>query len=204
MLKVMDTGGEEISNWFVPLSASDVVLKDARSQLQSFGLKQEEVPLIIQLVENPKYDFPGIDLFHGATGIQNHDCIHVLLGRGILPKDEAFVIGFTMGSSNRVTTTEESLYAFFSQRLYPKDYRFAPEDIEVFRDATKLGYISDCRPLSEVDFESYQSWPIGECARSWVWRKSSCGRITQLNKNATRSRLRVSGFFDERWVFPWG
>jgi hypothetical protein len=84
------------------------------------------------------------------------------LGRGILAKDEAFVIGFTMGSTNRVTSTEENLYSFFTKYLYPKAYRFTDEDLHVFKDAVKLGFISDCQTLSEVDYSRYLEQPLGE------------------------------------------
>jgi hypothetical protein len=41
---------------------------------------------MIQLVENPRFNLPGIDLFHGAVDLATHDAIHILLGRGLLPK----------------------------------------------------------------------------------------------------------------------
>ena len=106
---------KKIENWFVPLSCSGKTLSSAYQELQEFGLKQEEIPYIIQIVENPKFDLPGGDIFHGKTDIETHDYLHIILGRGILAKDEAFVIGFTMGSSNRVTSTEENLYSFFAK-----------------------------------------------------------------------------------------
>ena len=109
---------EKVENWFVPLSTTDLTLKQAHSQLDEFGLDQDDVPLIIQLVENPKFDLPGIDIFHGATNLETHDYIHILIGRGVMIKDEAFVLGFTMGSSNRVTTTEERLFSFMTCLLY--------------------------------------------------------------------------------------
>ena len=115
---------EKVENSFVPLSTAELTLKEAHSQLDEFGLEQEDVPLIIQLVENPKYDLPGIDIFHGATNLKTHDYIHILLGRGVMIKDEAFVLGFTMGSSNRVTTTEEKLFSFITKYIYPKNYQF--------------------------------------------------------------------------------
>ncbi len=80
--------------------------------------EQDDIPLIIQLVENPKFDISGIDLFNRAVDLHTHDCIHVILGRAMLPKDEAFVIGFTMGSTNRVTTTgRASLCAYIQISL---------------------------------------------------------------------------------------
>ena len=153
---------EKIENWFIPLSCSDKTLSSAYQELQGFVLKQEEIPYIIQIVENPKFDLPGGDIFHGKTDMETHDYLHIILGRGVLAKDEAFVIGFTMGSSNRVTSTEENLYSFFARYLYPKAYRFTDEDLRVFKDAVKLGFISDCQPLSEVDYSCYLEQPLGK------------------------------------------
>ena len=151
---------EKVENWFVPLSTTDLTLKQAHSQLDEFGLDQDDVPLIIQLVENPKFDLPGIDIFHGATNLETHDYIHILLGRGVMIKDEAFVLGFTMGSSNRVTTTEERLFSFMTKYVYPKDYRFTDEDLHIFKDAVRLGFVSDCQSLAKVDYKKYLDWPL--------------------------------------------
>ena len=151
---------EKVENWFVPLSTTDLTLKQAYSQLDEFGLEQDDVPLIIQLVENPKFDLPGIDIFHGATNLETHDYIHILLGRGVMIKDEAFVLGFTMGSSNRVTTTEERLFSFITKYVYPKDYQFTDEDLHIFKDAVRLGFVSDCQSLAKVDYKKYLDWPL--------------------------------------------
>jgi hypothetical protein len=144
----------KVRHWHIPLSREELTLRQAADELAVLGLKQDDVPLIVQLIENPRFDFPGLDVFHGATGLVAHDRIHVLLGRGLLAKDEAFVIGFTMGSTDRVSQTEERLYGFFSKYFYPKSYSFSDEDYRVFQDAVRLGFISDCKPLSEVDLES--------------------------------------------------
>ncbi|MEO1862305.1 MAG: hypothetical protein ABGY13_04425, partial [Verrucomicrobiia bacterium] len=154
------TTDEKVENWFIPLSTTDITLQQAHSQLEEFGLEQEDVPLIIQLVENPKYDLPGIDIFHGATNLDTHDYIHILLGRGVMIKDEAFVLGFTMGSSNRVTTTEERLFGFLTKYIYPKNYQFTDQDLDVFKDAVRLGFISDCQSLAKVDYKKYIEWPV--------------------------------------------
>lgn len=147
-------------DWHIPFSKDDLTLREARASLSALGARQDDIPLMVQLVENPRFDIPGIDIFHGAVDIKTHDCIHILLGRGLLPKDEAFVIGFTMGSTNKVTTLEENLYALFSKYLYPKVYQFDDEEIRIFKDATKLGYISDCQPLDELDYEKYLDWKL--------------------------------------------
>ena len=80
---------------------SDKKLRTALKEMtKSAGedlLGQDSIPLIIKLVENPKYFTSR--LFTGAVNLFTHDCIHIVLDRGLLVKDEAFVIGYTMGSS---------------------------------------------------------------------------------------------------------
>ncbi|MCG8668859.1 MAG: hypothetical protein MI867_05555 [Pseudomonadales bacterium] len=148
---------EHVKRWFVPLSEEDKTLAQAFKEMQDIALEQDSIPLIVQLVENPSYDLPGVEIFSGATNLETHDYIHLLLGRGVLPKDEAFVLGFTMGSTNRVGSIEEKLYGLFTKYLYPKHYRFTDEDFQIYKDAVRLGYVSDCQPLDGVDYESLAS-----------------------------------------------
>lgn len=152
-------------DWIVPISEESATLRQILESSAHLRAEQDDIPLIIQLVENPRFDIPGINLFNGAVDLRTHDCIHAVLGRGMLPKDEAFVIGFTMGSTNRVTTTEEKLFALAARYLYPGPYRFSEEEIHVFRDAVRLGFVSDCEPLSEVDYSRYMDLPVEETRR---------------------------------------
>ncbi len=155
-------------DWHIPLSRGDVILAEALANLHALGAKQAEIPLMVQLVENREFDLPGGDLFHGRVDLRTHDLIHIILGRGLLMNDEAFTIGFTMGNTNRVTTTEEVLYTLISKFVYPKVYQFDEDAIRIFRDATKLGYISDCTP---VDF-----------APSWTKRSTTYAKRLELNR----------------------
>jgi len=60
---------------------------------------------------------------------------------------------------------EENLYAVFSKHLYPKVYRFKNEEIRIFKDATKLGFISNCKPLDKVDYNKYLDWKLADIRR---------------------------------------
>lgn len=153
---------DNIRSWHISLTAGEQDFQACKVALNNLALAQEDIPLIIQLVENPKFDLPGIEIFNGATTLDTHDHIHILLGRGLLPADEAFVIGFTMGSTNRVTTTEEKLYSFFSKYLFPKAYRFDDMAIQIFKDAVRLGYVSDCQRLDKVDYPKLYGMTISE------------------------------------------
>jgi hypothetical protein len=152
-------------DWHIPFSQDQITLREAKASLAALGAKQQEIPLMVQLVENPRYDIPGIEVFHGAVDIKTHDSIHIILGRGLLAKDEAFVIGFTMGSTNKVSTLEENLYALISKYLYPKVYQFKDEEIRIFKDASKLGYISDCVPLDKLDYDKYLDHTLRDIRR---------------------------------------
>lgn len=122
--------------WYVSLDDDALTLGQALRSMKSFKLNPEDVPLIIKLVENPKYD---IGLFVGNVDLHVHDCIHVLLGRGLLPKDEAFVIGFTMGSTKKMKRWRRNLFMFASKYLYPEGYKFGEEERFVFNMGVALG-----------------------------------------------------------------
>ena len=146
---------ESYRDWHIPWGEDQHTLRECLSNLSQLGALQQDIPLMVKLVENPKYQIPGITLFHGAVELKQHDCIHILLGRGLLSKDEAFVIGFTMGSTNQVSTAEETLFCKIAKHLYPTIYRFDDEDISIFKDAVRLGSI--CRPkrLDSFNFEPF-------------------------------------------------
>lgn len=152
----------KVRDWFIPLSRDDITLREAEASLDAVRLLPEDVPFLVRLVENPALDLPFVDVFHGATDLPTHDYLHILLGRGLLPKDEAFVIGFTMGATDQVGRGEEFLYGLFAKYLYPREYRFTDEDLRVFSDAVRLGYVSDCRPdLCSTDFARLLDTPLG-------------------------------------------
>jgi hypothetical protein len=129
-----------ITDWHIPLrSRKRWTLRGATETMEGFKLDQSDVPLIIKLVENPKYD---IGLFAGNVDLKTHDCIHVLLGRGLLPKDEAFVIGYTMGSTKKMPRWRRNLFMFCSKHLYPEGYRFGEEERFVFNMGVALGSVN--------------------------------------------------------------
>ena len=147
-------------DWHLPLSQQHTTLAQARQSLAQVSAQQTDIPLMVKLVENPKYKLPGVTLFHGAVDLHTHDDIHIILGRGLLPMDEAFVIGFTMGSTNRISSTEEQLFAFVSKNFYPDIYKFSSEDIAVFKNAVRLAFISGCQPLDEVDYDRFTDYSL--------------------------------------------
>lgn len=135
-------------NWFIPFAQDDITLREGLASLKKLGAPEEDIPFIIRLIENPE----GLGIFPGSVNLHQHDCIHLVLGRGLLPKDEAFTIGFTMGSTKHMTTWDEKAFSWICNHCYPDIYRFTQEDSEVFRDAVRLGSISRCKRLDQVEF----------------------------------------------------
>ena len=143
----------QINDWHIPLSKGSLILKKGLASMREFKLKAEDVPFVIKLVENPKYD---IGLFAGNVSLYNHDCIHLLLGRGLRLKDEAFVIGYTMGSTKKMWRWRRNLYMFCAKHLFPEGYSFGEEERFVFNMGVKAG--DNCpSDLSEVDFKKLEN-----------------------------------------------
>jgi hypothetical protein len=139
-----------------------LTLREGMERLMSVGNLQSEVPLIVRLMENPAFDMPPLSMFRGRVSLEQHDCIHLLLGRGTTLMDEAFTIGFTMGSTKRMSTSATDLFSKVAERIYPKAYRFPPAAARVFRDAVHLATVSDCQHLDAVDFHPLMDLPLSE------------------------------------------
>ena len=143
--------------WHIRLG-SEAHLKDCLASMKDFSLAQEDIPFIIKLVENPKYD---IGLFAGYVDLFTHDCIHILLGRGLLIKDEAFVIGYTMGTSKKMFRWRRNLFMFCAKYLYPDGYDFGEDERFVFNMGVLAG--AKCKTdLSKVDFKKFLNKSISE------------------------------------------
>lgn len=149
------------ADWHIPLSDGAMTLRQAAAHLAKVGAMPDEIPLMVRLAENPQFD-----LFTGAVDLKTHDYIHPLLGRGLLAKDEAFVVGFTMGSTHQLGAAEEKLFTLVAQHLYPGIYRFSDEDVRVFRDAVRLALLSDCAALNTVDYQPYLDHTLSDIRRA--------------------------------------
>ena len=160
-IQTLKSGRVSYKRWFLPLSYGHLTLREAYDYLQIVGAPQGKIPEVIRWTEG-KDSHLVKQFFYGGVDLRAHDFIHILLGRGLLPKDEAFVIGFTMGSTNRLNSMNEDAFAYIAKHHYPNAYRMDDDSRSVFLDASKLGYISDCRPLDEVDFTPFLDMTVDE------------------------------------------
>ena len=162
----------------------------------------EEVPEIIRRYENPE----SPDALPGAIALDRHDCIHVLLGRGLHVQDEAFVIGATMGAASDVTTEVIERFVRISTTEYPKHWRFEPEHIACYM--LGVGWAHDNAPgrdlhLIPLETAPWQETTVAEARRRLGIVKEELRayfRIGELMTPGTRAsrRLDTSGHRTDR------
>lgn len=118
------------------------------------GAPPQDINFLVRLIENPASPFA----LPGAVTLFNHDCIHILLGRGLLNQDEAFVIGFTMGTAKEeLTKFHEYLFKQVATRLYPKPYRFSKRHLLSFDLGVREGKEWGHPQLYEFPFDRHQT-----------------------------------------------
>ncbi len=118
-----------------------------------------DIPWIIRLLENPSSPIA----LPGKISLPNHDCLHVILGRGVTLEDEAFIIGFTMGSDVKTNWFHLAIFKFFSRFIYPQKYQFNREHLKIF----DLGVAYGRKPgiiknINQIDFKLYHNKKIAE------------------------------------------
>lgn len=103
--------------WYPGLENDKLTVQQALDSLPA--APDSEIPWIVKLFENPESWLR----FRGAISLDDHDVLHVLLGRGLQDQDEAFVLGFAMGTAKRVNWLESYLFKWVLTGLYPEPYR---------------------------------------------------------------------------------
>jgi hypothetical protein len=109
---------------------------------------QSDIHWFVWLLENPNSPVS----LTGAIDLENHDLIHILLERGMDIRDEAMVIGFTMGNSTGTSSLVKWLFEFCARYLYPEGYRFNDADIVEFNRGYAYGYT---RPKRNIHLERF-------------------------------------------------
>lgn len=136
-------------DWNPGLSNGDKTLKQVLDTLPANN--PEDISMVVKIFENPKSPVA----LKGAVNLERHDCIHVVLGRGLLPQDEAFVIGFTMGTSKNISAFEEFIFKIVSTKLYPKIYRFSRKHMKAYKLGLEYGKSCKCEKIYDFPFENY-------------------------------------------------
>ena len=120
-----------------------------------------KIPWIVRLFESPT----SWCRFRGAVDLEDHDVLHVLLGRGLQDQDEAFVLGFAMGTAKQVSWLEYKIFQFALSRLYPEPYRIPRFLHPAFQLGVKCGQATGARDLYKRPLKRLRSLSICEARR---------------------------------------
>lgn len=147
-------------DWHVPITKADMTLRAALGSINVIRPGAEDSLLMIKLAANPVLKQSGLSVFKADVDLLRHDCIHIMLGRGLLDIDSAFTAGFALGSSKKVTCSEHGMYAFVARYLTPEIYPFSQNEMAIFKEGIRLSYISGCSPLDQFNFAEWFDQPL--------------------------------------------
>lgn len=144
------------NEWSPGLDNGDMLLGEVYDSLPA--APPSAIPEEVRALENPE----SPEAFPGAISLERHDCVHILVGRGLLPQDEAFVIGFTMGASKKVTKLQFEMFRNLAVHWYPKPYNFSEEDLFSFDLGFAKGQNSEATGLEHFPFENFMDMRVGD------------------------------------------
>ncbi len=146
--------------WNPGLKNDDLTLGAVFKTVPNAG--PDEIDQIVRLLESPAspYTAPGV------VRLRHHDCIHILLGRGLLNQDEAFVVGYTMGTAaDHINEAPVQALRRAAKLLYKPPYRMTDNDLVAFDLAFELSSTSDARNIHQFDFDRAMDLDIGDIRR---------------------------------------
>ena len=152
----------EWDEWQPGLDTDDMTLAEVLATMPA--ATADDVPDVIKKYENPE----SPDALPGAITLERHDCLHVLLGRGLHVQDEAFIIGATMGAASDINDDHVETFIRVSTTEYPKHWRFEEAHIASYR--LGVGYAQDNMNgfdlhLTAFEEEPWQSMLVGDIRR---------------------------------------
>ena len=131
-------------DWTPGLNNGHLTLREVWETLP--GATADEISWHVRMFENPASPIS----FTGAIELNPHDCIHILLGRGLLNQDEAFVIGYTMGTNKSIPKWQVWAFKKIAQYFYPKPYKFSKSDALAFKLGVGRGLKCNVKNIQEL------------------------------------------------------
>lgn len=148
-------------DWHIPYHQESLTLREALATVPP-TVAPEDMPLMLRLQRDPDLSFLGQLVFRAGMDQRQHDSIHLLLGRGLLPLDQAFVLGFTIGCSKKGSMPEHKLHGEVGRHFYRNVPLFNEAEGAVFKEGIKLAYMSFCAPLENFDFTPWHDLTLRE------------------------------------------
>lgn len=160
-----------------------------------------DIPWIVRLFENPNppIRFPDLFPLPGAISLERHDAIHCLLGRGLMPQDEAFVIGFTMGATKNCMPWHFTFFRFIAKYLYPKHYKFNDEHLLSLDLGYNKGKESLASDLGHFPFERFKDFTLNQLRDRLGISKQKLYAIYRVERMML-PHTKESGRLDYQWM----
>ena len=140
------------NEWSPGLDTDDMTVREVLATMPRSD--PDDVPDIVRRYENPE----SPDRLPGAISLDRHDCLHVILGRGLHVQDEAFIIGVTMGADKTMTAELAETFIRISTTEYPEAWRFLPEHIASYR--LGVGFAEDMLAGSDLHLTPFEEPPL--------------------------------------------
>ena len=142
-------------HWYPGLSIADRKLCDCIASLP--GASDVDIPEVVRRLENPVSPLA----LPGAVTLRRHDVLHILLGRGLLDQDEAFVVGFTMGNATRYRDADGALMREALEHWYPEPFRIFGTKLRVFDLGVQAGKCMGIPDIAQIPVENLGSFTVG-------------------------------------------
>ena len=162
-------------NWNPTLDNDHLTLGEVYESLP--GFPPEAIHPLVCLFENPESPLA----FPGAASLRRHDCLHILLGRGLLGQDEAFVIGFTMGTS-QISSAQIWAFKKIARHVYPDLYRMSDDDLVAYDLGFGYGSRHGRREIAEFPFGQNFDRSLGELRRDLGFNKRNLRATYRLEQ----------------------
>ncbi len=121
------------------------------------ALSSDDIPAIIRAFESPDSPLK----LPGACTLEQHDVLHVLLGRGLVDQDEAFVLGFTAVADPKFTDEDMERYKLaFS--IYPEPFCIRGCDLVAFELGVQAARKMQLSNLMALDVQSARHQYVGQ------------------------------------------
>ena len=148
------------TRWYPGLENDEVTVGYVLDTLPGFAA--EDVPAIVRAFENPVSPLK----LPGACTLAQHDVLHILLGRGLVDQDEAFVIGFTAGADPNFTEQDTARYktAF---GMYPEPYCIRGQDLAAFDLGLEAARSMPVQDLCQMDVPAIRLQTIGQARKQF-------------------------------------
>ncbi len=142
------------TRWYPGLETDQLTVGEVLNTLPGFAA--DDVPAIVRAFENPVSPLK----LPGACTLEQHDVLHVLLGRGLVDQDEAFVLGFTAVSDPGFSEQDMEKYKLaFS--LYPEPYCIRGCDLLAFDLGVESARRMHVKNLVDLDVTAVRLLTIG-------------------------------------------